>query len=320
MSYVGNLTVKCCTPGFSSNRFAGNYSSVTSTQANSYLGIRGVTTPLNDAITVMVDSSGHLGTISSSERYKDKIEDMSKDPEISQNGKTILHKLRPVTFSYKSDPKNDKHVGLIAEEVDKVYKPLCIYDNKGIPETVRYHDIIPLLVYEIQLQAKHINSLQSRLLTDSNNSTNNNSIDSKNLTNNNSTNNSIDSKNSTNSNSIDSNNLINNNSTNNLIDSKNSVNSNSIDSKKNEDFKSMIEDILKKKNTKFINQNNELMNTIKTQNSELESQNTVIKELKKEIDDMKILIDSMKKTNTKEIKLLKTGLEKLNKSMYDKMN
>jgi hypothetical protein len=58
--------------------------------------IRSVTTSRFDAIPVLIDSLGQLGTISSSRRYKKEIKPMD------QTSEAILG-LKPVTFHYKSD-------------------------------------------------------------------------------------------------------------------------------------------------------------------------------------------------------------------------
>ena len=58
--------------------------------------IRGVQTQNLDAMPVLVDSAGQLGTGSSSQRYKKKIKPMKKTSE------SILA-LKPVTFHYKAE-------------------------------------------------------------------------------------------------------------------------------------------------------------------------------------------------------------------------
>ena len=55
-----------------------------------------VTTGIADAINVVVDSNGQLGTMSSSRRFKNEIEPMDKASE-------AILALKPVTFHYKSD-------------------------------------------------------------------------------------------------------------------------------------------------------------------------------------------------------------------------
>src|SRR6266542_3244653 len=58
--------------------------------------IRDVTTAIGDAIPVLIDSAGQLGTASSSRRFKNEIKPMD------QTSEAILS-LKPVTFHYKSD-------------------------------------------------------------------------------------------------------------------------------------------------------------------------------------------------------------------------
>jgi len=43
-----------------------------------------------------------------------------------------------------------REMRLIAEEVDEVFPRLVVYDKEGGPETVRYLDLIPLMLNEIQ--------------------------------------------------------------------------------------------------------------------------------------------------------------------------
>ena len=76
-------------------------------------GVRGTATANANAVPVVIDSAGQLGTISSSRRFKDEIKPMDNSSE------AILG-LKPVTFHYKSDAQNTPQFGLIAEEVAKV--------------------------------------------------------------------------------------------------------------------------------------------------------------------------------------------------------
>jgi hypothetical protein len=73
---------------------------------------------------VVVNSSGRLGIVMSSARYKHDIRNMG--------GASIkLMELRPVTFRYNSDPTGTLQYGLVAEEVAKVYPELVVYGSKG---------------------------------------------------------------------------------------------------------------------------------------------------------------------------------------------
>jgi hypothetical protein len=109
-------------------------------------GIYGVTTIFSNAVPVMVDSNGNLGTISSSRRYKEDIQDMGD----ASGG---LMRLRPVTFRYKkpfSDGSQPIQYGLIAEEVAEVYPDLVARSADGQIETVKYQVLGPMLLNELQ--------------------------------------------------------------------------------------------------------------------------------------------------------------------------
>lgn len=117
--------------------------------------IRGTTTTVNDAIAVLIDSTGQLGTVSSSLRYKENIHDMGI---ISDD----IYRLRPVVFNYKKYGPEVKSVGLIAEEVEQVMPRLVVKDNEGQCETVKYHELIPLMLNEIQRLEKRLEVLESK--------------------------------------------------------------------------------------------------------------------------------------------------------------
>jgi len=115
-------------------------------------GIRDVTTGHADAVAVVIDSLGQLGTVSSSRRFKDDIADMDA-------ASSALMKLRPVTFHYKADrnPSGRRlQYGLIAEEVAEVYPGLIAYSADGQAQTVMYQFLAPMLVNEYQKQRRMI--------------------------------------------------------------------------------------------------------------------------------------------------------------------
>jgi hypothetical protein len=119
-------------------------------------GIRGVTTGIADAIPVLIDSAGQLGTISSSRRYKENIQSILNINE-------PFMQLNPVQFTYKSDTSKKQQYGLIAEEVEKAFPELVVYNKDGQPETVQYHLLNALLIKMIQNQQCTIADLQSRV-------------------------------------------------------------------------------------------------------------------------------------------------------------
>ena len=111
-------------------------------------GVQGVTTGINDAVGVVIDSNGQLGTVSSSRRYKEDINDMGS----SSNRLLQLH---PVTFRYKDSYKNGEQpldYGLIAEEVAEVFPELVVFNDENQPETVKYRLLSSLLLNELQKQ------------------------------------------------------------------------------------------------------------------------------------------------------------------------
>lgn len=116
-------------------------------------GIRGVTTGQSNAVAVLIDSNGQLGTVNSSKVYKDCITDMS-DYAVLQ--------LRPRNFVYKVRP-NVVERGLIAEEVEKVIPDLVAYNNDGTPMSVKYHELPVLLLAEMQKMTKKIDMLERRI-------------------------------------------------------------------------------------------------------------------------------------------------------------
>jgi hypothetical protein len=103
--------------------------------------IRGVTTQNGDALPVLIDSAGQLGTMSSSLRFKTRIEPMSETSE------SILA-LKPVTFQYKNDATGTPQFGLIAEEVAEVNPNLVVRDKNGEIYTVRYDAVNAMLLNE----------------------------------------------------------------------------------------------------------------------------------------------------------------------------
>jgi len=111
-------------------------------QARTFIAaIRGVTTGIADAVNVVIDSDGQLGTISSSRRFKKEIKPMDQASE-------AILALKPVTFHYKTDASGTPQFGLIAEEVAKVNPDLIVRDKNGEIYTVRYDQVNAMLLNE----------------------------------------------------------------------------------------------------------------------------------------------------------------------------
>ena len=112
---------------------------VEGTQKSTFVaGITGATVAAG--VGVIIDAEGHLGTVVSSERFKEAIEPMDNTSE-------AILSLKPVTFHYKHefDPMGIPQFGLVAEQVAKVDPDLVARDEQGKPYTVRYDAVNTML-------------------------------------------------------------------------------------------------------------------------------------------------------------------------------
>jgi len=135
-----SATIRLGTPGTHTSFFAA--------------GIRGSTTANNDAIPVVIDSNGQLGTVNSSRSFKEDIQDIGD----TSSG---LLRLRPVTFRYQkpfADGSKPIQYGLIAEEVEEVYPDLVAHSADGQIESVKYQVLDSMLLNEVQRQHAEITS------------------------------------------------------------------------------------------------------------------------------------------------------------------
>ena len=117
-------------------------------------GIRGVTTGNMNAIPVLIDSVGQLGTVSSSKRFKREIKPMDSTSE-------AILALKPVTFHYKSDKTNTPQFGLIAEDVAKINPDLVVRDENGDIYTVRYEAVNAMLLNEFLKEHRKVQELEA---------------------------------------------------------------------------------------------------------------------------------------------------------------
>jgi hypothetical protein len=127
------------------------------TQTNTFIaGISGATVPTG--VGVIIDANGHLGTTTSSARFKEAIKPMEKASE-------AILALKPVTFCYKQeiDPEGIPQFGLVAEEVAKVNPDLVARDVEGKPFTVRYPEINAMLLNEFLKEHKKVEEQQATI-------------------------------------------------------------------------------------------------------------------------------------------------------------
>jgi Chaperone of endosialidase len=116
-------------------------------------GIAGV--PVSGS-AVLINNQGQLGILASSARYK-------RDVEAIGARSRGLFQLRPVTFRYRQDPQGERQYGLIAEEVAQVYPELVTRDATGAVESVRYQEVIPMLLNEMQHQQRQLGAQGQQL-------------------------------------------------------------------------------------------------------------------------------------------------------------
>jgi septal ring factor EnvC (AmiA/AmiB activator) len=107
-------------------------------------------------LVVKVDSTGHLGTVGSSARFKDEIKPMN-------NASEAILVLKPVTFHYKKefDPEGIPQFGLVAEDVEKVNPDLVVRDKEGKPYSVRYDQVNAMLLNEFLKEHRKVQELES---------------------------------------------------------------------------------------------------------------------------------------------------------------
>lgn len=114
-------------------------------------GISGVTVT---GAAVICATNGQLGTVVSSERYKENIEQIPKDVSILD--------LDVIKFNYKSDEMKSTQYGLLAEDVHEKMPYLCLYNEEKQPESVKYHELCTFLLHEVQKLNERVKLLESK--------------------------------------------------------------------------------------------------------------------------------------------------------------
>jgi Chaperone of endosialidase len=119
-------------------------------------GISGQTAA--DGIAVFINSSGKLGTLTSSARFKTEIKPMGAASE-------AILALKPVAFRYKKpiDPQGIPQFGLVAEDVEAVNPDLVVRDKEGKVSTVRYEAINAMLLNEFLKEHKKVEEQQATI-------------------------------------------------------------------------------------------------------------------------------------------------------------
>ena len=118
--------------------------------------IVGEQTYVNDAINVMIDSSGTLGTISSTRHTKSNIIDVNEE-----ENRIKISKLIPRRFDIKT--KNNitaehQSYGLIYDEVEGIADELLCKKPDGTPLTLYYQHLTIMLLKEVQRLNKRLDT------------------------------------------------------------------------------------------------------------------------------------------------------------------
>ena len=120
--------------------------------------IGGIANSTVSGTAVYVDSNGHLGTQTSSKRFKQDIAPMNAASD-------ALFRLQPVTFHYKEsiDPVCRRQLGLVAEQVEKVDPDLVLRDKDGKPYNVRYDQVNAMLLNEFLKEHNTVQELKKEV-------------------------------------------------------------------------------------------------------------------------------------------------------------
>ena len=175
---IGNVALAFNTNG-SGNIALGDGAGASVTTANNVIAIGTAGNDVSDScyignifgatssngIGVFVNSNGRLGTMTSSQRFKEEIKAMDQTSE-------VLYDLRPVTFRYKKeiDPDAKSQFGLVAEDVEKVNPNLVVRDKEGKPYSVRYDQVNAMLLNEflkehrkVEAQARKMDAQEHKI-------------------------------------------------------------------------------------------------------------------------------------------------------------
>jgi len=107
---------------------------------------------------VFIHANHKLGTLTSSKRFKQDIQQMGTTSE-------ALFALKPVTFHYKKeiDPAGTSQFGLVAEDVEKVNPDLVVRDKDEKPYSVRYDQVNAMLLNEFIKEHKKVEEQQGTI-------------------------------------------------------------------------------------------------------------------------------------------------------------
>ena len=80
-----------------------------------------------------------------------------------ENAVGKLQTLRAVNFSWKKDTTNKNNLGLIAQDVKKVFPEIVSFDDERDEYSVRYTELVPVLIAAIKEQQAQIQELKAEI-------------------------------------------------------------------------------------------------------------------------------------------------------------
>jgi hypothetical protein len=116
-----------------------------------------VQTPSSSKIPVLIPSDLIVtGSIynTSDERLKENISRINKE---NIDG---LFTINPILFNYKSESNNNKHFGVLAQDVEKVFPELVKNNNISGYKTVNYQEFIPIIIAKMKEMQDEIDEIK----------------------------------------------------------------------------------------------------------------------------------------------------------------
>ena len=104
-------------------------------------------------------STGQIGTVASSQRYKENI------VEISYEDVNAFDSLIPSKYNYKEDTQKELCYGFISEDADVKMPTVCLYKDSGSgsqPESIKYQHTISLLAASNKKLRGRVSDLENK--------------------------------------------------------------------------------------------------------------------------------------------------------------
>lgn len=117
-----------------------------------------VQTPADKSKPVLINNDLYVnGSI-----YNPSDKNLKKNIKSIEDKSSSIINLEPVEFNYKDDKTQKKHLGFIAQDVEKIY-PELVTNNQNNLKSINYIELIPLLVLHIKKQQKEIDELRDNV-------------------------------------------------------------------------------------------------------------------------------------------------------------